>query len=134
MSMPTQLPVSPVSEKEERSSSRLKLITAVIRPEKMSEVFESLNQCNLVGGITMTDIRGNNRAPVVRQHCGVPFIVRVVGCVKVEVVVSVDDAHDVVECIRAAASTGHVGDGKIWVTDVSAMVRIRTGEKGLAAL
>ena len=128
-------PVRPSTESEGRSRSSLKLVTAIIRPERLGDVTESLDRLELVGGFTVSDVRGSGRSlPTTRYFRGIPFSVRFANEQKVEIIVPEDRVNEIVESLEQNARTGKVGDGKIWVTDVAAVVRIRTGERGLAAL
>jgi nitrogen regulatory protein P-II 1 len=112
----------------------MKLVTAIVKPHRIEEVKESLRELG-VNGLTTTDVEGFGRQ---RGHTevyrGAEYQVDFVPKVKVEVVVDDGDADEVVETIVKAARTGKIGDGKVWVTDVERIVRIRTGEMGPDAL
>ena len=112
----------------------MKLITAIVKPHRIEEVKEALRDIG-VNGLTTTDVEGFGRQ---RGHTevyrGAEYQVDFVPKVKVEVLVSEDDAQGVVDAIEKAARTGKIGDGKIWVTGVDQVVRIRTGEMGPDAL
>jgi nitrogen regulatory protein P-II 1 len=112
----------------------MKLVTAIVKPHRIEEVKESLRELG-VNGLTTTDVEGFGRQ---RGHTevyrGAEYQVDFVPKVKVEVVVDDADADEVVETIVKAARTGKIGDGKVWVTDVERIVRIRTGEMGPDAL
>ena len=112
----------------------MKLVTAIVKPHRIEEVKESLRELG-VNGLTTTDVEGFGRQ---RGHTevyrGAEYQVDFVPKVKVEVVVDDADADEVVETIVKAARTGKIGDGKVWVTDVEQIVRIRTGEMGPDAL
>ncbi|MGZ4132191.1 MAG: P-II family nitrogen regulator [Actinomycetota bacterium] len=112
----------------------MKLVTAIVKPHRIEEVKESLRELG-VNGLTTTDVEGFGRQ---RGHTevyrGAEYQVDFVPKVKVEVVVDDADADEVVETIVKAARTGKIGDGKVWVTDVERLVRIRTGEMGPDAL
>jgi len=112
----------------------MKLVTAIVKPHRVEEVKETLRELG-VSGLTTTDVEGFGRQ---RGHTevyrGAEYQVDFVPKVKVEVVVADDEADGVVEAIVAAARTGKIGDGKIWVTDVERVMRIRTGESGPDAL
>jgi nitrogen regulatory protein P-II 1 len=112
----------------------MKLITAIVKPHRIEEVKEALRDIG-VNGLTTTDVEGFGRQ---RGHTevyrGAEYQVDFVPKVKVEVVVSEDDAQGVVDAIVKAARTGKIGDGKIWVTEAEQVIRIRTGERGPDAL
>ena len=112
----------------------MKLVTAIVKPHRIEEVKESLRELG-VNGLTTTDVEGFGRQ---RGHTevyrGAEYQVDFVPKVKVEVVVDDADADEVVETIVKAARTGKIGDGKVWVSDVERIVRIRTGEMGPDAL
>jgi nitrogen regulatory protein P-II 2 len=112
----------------------MKLITAIIKPFKLEEVREALSGVG-VKGITVTDIKGFGRqkghAELYRgAEYGVDFLPKL----KVEAAVEEALLDRALEAIRASARTGKIGDGKIFVFDLSHVVRIRTGETGRAAL
>jgi len=112
----------------------VKLIAAVIKPHKLDEVKEALRGIG-VQGLTTTDVEGFGRQ---RGHTevyrGAEYQVDFVPKVKIEVLCDDDQASEVVEVITGAARTGKIGDGKIWVSQVEQVVRIRTGEMGPDAL
>ena len=112
----------------------MKLVTAVVKPHRVEEVKEALREVG-VNGLTTTDVEGFGRQ---RGHTevyrGAEYQVDFVPKVRVEVVVDDDDVDGVVEAIVGAARTGKIGDGKLWVTEVDRVVRIRTGEMGPDAL
>jgi len=112
----------------------MKLVTAIVKPHRVEEVKETLRELG-VSGLTTTDVEGFGRQ---RGHTevyrGAEYQVDFVPKVKVEIVVADDDTDEVVEAIVKAARTGKIGDGKIWVTEVERVMRIRTGESGPDAL
>ena len=112
----------------------MKLLTAIVKPHRIEEVKEALRELG-VNGLTTTDVEGFGRQ---RGHTevyrGAEYQVDFVPKVKIEVVVDDDDADAVVDTIVKAARTGKIGDGKLWVSDVERVVRIRTGEMGPDAL
>jgi nitrogen regulatory protein P-II 1 len=112
----------------------VKLVIAVVKPHKLDEVKEALRGAG-VQGLTTTDVEGFGRQ---RGHTevyrGAEYQVDFVPKVKVEVLCDDDQASEVVEVITKAARTGKIGDGKIWVTPIEQVVRIRTGEMGPDAL
>jgi nitrogen regulatory protein PII len=112
----------------------VKLVVAVVKPHKLDEVKESLREIG-VQGLTTTEVEGFGRQ---RGHTevyrGAEYQVDFVPKIKVEVVVEDDQVQGVVDAITKAGRTGKIGDGKIWVTGVEQVVRIRTGEMGPDAL
>ena len=112
----------------------MKLITAVIKPFKLDEVREALSAIG-VQGLTVTEVKGFGRQKGHTElYRGAEYVVDFIPKVKIEVVVEDDQVDRVIEAIEAAARTGRIGDGKIFVTDVQRVVRIRTGEADAAAL
>ncbi len=112
----------------------MKLITAVIKPFKLDEVREALSDVG-VKGITVTEVKGFGRQKGHTElYRGAEYVVDFLPKVKIEV--GVDDAQleSAIEAINAAAKTGKIGDGKIFVTALEQAVRIRTGETGSEAL
>ena len=112
----------------------MKLITAVIKPFKLDDVKTALESFGL-RGLTVTEVIGYGRQ---RGHTevyrGAEYTVEFVPKARLDVLVDDGDAADVVELIEKAAATGKIGDGKIWVTPVEDVVRVRTGERGPEAL
>jgi nitrogen regulatory protein P-II 1 len=112
----------------------VKLITAVIKPFKLEDVQAALTKAG-VQGMTITSVQGFGRqAGHVEVYRGTEYQVDFLPKVKVEVVVDVFDAERIADVISEAARTGKIGDGKIWITDVDRVVRIRTGEYDVDAL
>ena len=111
----------------------MKLITAIIKPFKLDDVREALSEIG-VQGITVTEVKGFGRqkghTELYRGAEYVDFLPKV----KLEVAVAADMAEKVIESIRNAANTGKIGDGKIFVSPVEEVIRIRTGETGAEAL
>ncbi len=112
----------------------MKLVTAIVKPHRLDEVKDALREIG-VNGLTTTDVEGFGRQ---RGHTevyrGAEYQVDFVPKVRVEVVVDDPDAQGVVDAIVKAARTGKIGDGKLWVTEVEQLVRIRTAEMGPDAL
>jgi nitrogen regulatory protein P-II 1 len=112
----------------------MKKIEAIIKPFKLDEVRESLAEAG-VTGLTVTEVKGFGRQ---RGHTelyrGAEYVVDFLPKTKVEMIVSDDQVERVVEAIVKAARTGKIGDGKIFVSNVEQVVRIRTGETGDAAI
>ena len=112
----------------------MKLITAIIKPFKLDDVREALSDIG-VQGITVTEVKGFGRQKGHTElYRGAEYVVDFLPKVKLEVAVAADMAEKVIESIRNAANTGKIGDGKIFVTPVEEVIRIRTGESGVEAL
>jgi nitrogen regulatory protein P-II 1 len=112
----------------------MKLVTAVIKPFKVDDVKSALKEAGIVG-LTVTEVKGVGRqGGHTETYRGTEYQVDLVPKVKLEVVVDDGDADEAVDLIVAAAASGKIGDGKVWVTPVEAVVRIRTGEHGAEAL
>jgi len=112
----------------------MKKIEAVIKPFKLDEVKAALSQVG-VQGLTVSEVRGFGRQKGHKeQYRGAEYTVDLVPKVKIEVVVADTAVASVVEAITRAARTGEIGDGKIFVSPLEQVVRIRTGEKGEAAV
>jgi nitrogen regulatory protein P-II 1 len=108
----------------------MKLITAIIKPFKLDEVKDALKAIG-VAGITITEVRGFGRqGGHTETYRGAEYQIDLVPKTSIDVVVTDDLVDRVVDTIASAAATGKIGDGKIWVTDVGRVVRIRTGEEG----
>ena len=112
----------------------MKLVTAIIKPFKLDEVRESLSEVGITG-LTVTEIKGFGRQ---RGHTelyrGAEYVVDFLPKIRVEVAVADGQVEAVIESIIEAARTGKIGDGKIFVTPLDQVVRIRTGEQGDEAL
>ena len=112
----------------------MKLVTGIVKPFKLDDVKTALESFG-VAGITVSEVQGYGRQ---RGHTetyrGAEYRVDFVPKIKMEVLVDDEDAADVVEVIIKSAATGKIGDGKVWVTPVEAVVRVRTGERGRDAL
>ncbi len=112
----------------------MKMITAIIKPFKLDDVREALSEMG-VQGITVTEVKGFGRQKGHTElYRGAEYVVDFLPKVKVEVAVDADIAEKVMDAIRDAANTGKIGDGKIFVTTIEQVVRIRTGETGTEAL
>ncbi len=112
----------------------LHLVTAVIKPHKLDDVKEALKGVG-VQGLTVSEVKGFGRqGGHTETYRGAEYTIDFVPKVKVEIVVGTDDAEKVAEAIAAAAQTGKIGDGKIWMTAVDRLTRIRTGEMGTDAV
>ena len=112
----------------------MKKIEAIIKPFKLDDAKEALGECG-VTGMTVTEVKGFGRQKGHTElYRGAEYVVDFLPKVKIEVVVTDDLAEKAVKALTDAASTGRIGDGKIFVTNVEESVRIRTGERGDAAL
>jgi nitrogen regulatory protein PII len=112
----------------------MKVVTAVVKPFKLDEVKEALKAAG-VAGITVGEVQGFGRqAGHTEVYRGTEYKVDFVPKVRMELVVDDGDVDRVIEAIVNSARTGKIGDGKIWVSDVSQLVRIRTGEQGTDAI
>ncbi len=112
----------------------MKLITAVIKPFKLDEVKTALKGAG-VQGMTVTEVQGFGRqSGHTEVYRGAEYTVDFVPKIKIELLVDDATAEGVVEALAAAARTDKIGDGKVWITDVDAVQRIRTGEKGPDAI
>lgn len=112
----------------------MKLITAIIRPFKLEDVKSALEQLG-VNGMTVSECSGFGRqGGHVEVYRGAEYVVNLVPKVKIEVLAEDEDADDLVRALVQAARTEKIGDGKVWVTPVDSVVRVRTGERGDEAL
>ena len=112
----------------------MRLVTAIVKPFKLDDVKEALQDHN-VQGMTVSEVKGFGRQ---RGHTevyrGAEYTVDFVPKIRVEVAVDDNIADKVVDAIVQAARTGKIGDGKVWVTGLQTVVRVRTGERGSDAL
>ena len=112
----------------------MKKVEAIIKPFKLDEVKESLSEIG-VHGMTVTEVKGFGRTGGKKEvYRGSAYVVDFVPKVKLEIIVPDDNVHQVISTIAEAAKTGRIGDGKIFVTPVDEVVRIRTGETGADAI
>ena len=108
----------------------MKLITAVVKPFKLDDVKDALKAAG-VAGMTVTEVRGFGRqGGHTETYRGAEYKIDFVPKVAIDLVVDDSQVDGVVDVIVQAAATGKIGDGKVWVTDVSRLIRIRTGEEG----
>lgn len=112
----------------------LKLITAIIKPFKIDDVKAGLKSIG-VDGLTVTEVHGFGRQ---RGHTevyrGAEYEIDFVPKLKLEIVIEGSRVEEVIDTIVASAATGSIGDGKVWVTPLDAIVRVRTNERGIDAL
>ncbi len=112
----------------------MKLITAVVKPFKLDDVKDALKTAG-IAGMTVTEVRGFGRqGGHTETYRGAEYKIDFVPKVAIDLVVDDDQVDAAVEAITSSASTGKIGDGKVWVTEVSRLVRIRTGEEGADAV
>ena len=112
----------------------MQLITAIVKPFKLDDVKDALKAAN-IQGITVSEVRGFGRqGGHTETYRGAEYKIDFVPKVRLEIVVDNSEVDHVVEAIKAAATTGKIGDGKIWVTNVDRIIRIRTGEEGSDAI
>ena len=112
----------------------MKLVTAIIKPFKLDDVKDALKNMGVVG-LTVTEVRGFGRqGGHTETYRGTEYQVDFLPKVRIEAVVDDSDASDVVETIVSAAKTDKIGDGKVWVSSIDEIVRIRTGESGAEAV
>ena len=112
----------------------MKLVTAIVKPFRLDDVRNALGEVG-IQGMTVTEVKGFGRQ---RGHTelyrGAEYVVDFLPKAKIEVAVGDDRVEEIVEAIAASARTGKVGDGKIFVTDLEQVIRIRTGETGDSAI
>lgn len=112
----------------------MKLIEAIIKPFKLDEVKDALNEIGVMG-ITVSEVKGFGRQKGHTElYRGAEYVVDFIPKIKMEIIVGDDLVAKVMETIEMAAKTGRIGDGKIFVTNVEEVVRIRTGERGQDAI
>jgi nitrogen regulatory protein P-II 2 len=112
----------------------MKLVTAIIKPSRLDPVLDGLKEIG-IAGLTVTEVRGFGRQKGKTEvYRGAEYEVKLLPKVKVEVVVEDGMVDRVMDAVAAAANTGKIGDGKIWVADLDAVMRIRTGERDAQAI
>ena len=112
----------------------MKKVEAIIKPFKLDEVKEALSEIG-VQGMTVTEVKGFGRTGGKKEvYRGSAYVVDFVPKVKIEIIVKDELVNQVLETISAAAKTGRIGDGKIFVLPIDEVIRIRTGEKGEDAI
>ena len=112
----------------------MKKIECIIRPFKLDDVKEALMEAG-IRGMTVSEVRGFGRQKGQTEiYRGSEYTIEFVPKLKLEIVVNDDIAEDVIEAVVQTATTGQIGDGKIFVTPVEEVIRIRTGERGVTAI
>ncbi|HEX8866846.1 P-II family nitrogen regulator [Lentzea sp. NPDC051838] len=112
----------------------MKLVTAIIKPFTLDDVKSSLEQLGVLG-MTVSEVQGYGRQKGHTEvYRGAEYSVDFVPKIKIEVVIDDTQVEKVLEAVVEAARTGKIGDGKVWVTPVDTVVRVRTGERGSDAL
>ena len=112
----------------------MKKIEAIIKPFKLDDVKEALNEIG-IQGMTISDVKGYGRQKGHKEiYRGAEYAVDFIPKLKIEIVVSADMTEKVISQISEAANTGKIGDGKIFVVPVEGAVRVRTGERGIDAI
>ena len=112
----------------------MKLITAIVKPFKLDDVKDALKTIG-IQGMTVSEVRGFGRQGGHSEtYRGAEYKIEFVPKVRVELVVDDADVDKAISAIRDAANTGKIGDGKVWITSVERLVRIRTGEEGRDAI
>jgi len=112
----------------------VKLVTAVVKPHKIDDVKEAL-QAYGVKGMTITEVSGFGRQRGKTEvYRGTEYTVDIIPKARIEVLCDLYDAEDIASVMVSAARTGKIGDGKVWITEVDRVIRIRTGEVGDSAL
>ena len=106
----------------------MKLVTAIIKPFKLEEVRQSLDLIGITG-MTITEVKGFGRQKGHTElYRGAEYVIDFLPKIKVEIAVSIEQLEDVIEAISKSASTGKIGDGKVFVSTLDQVIRIRTGE------
>ena len=112
----------------------MKKIEAIIKPFKLDDVKEALSEIGIYG-MTVTEVNGYGRQKGHKEiYRGAEYVVDFVPKIKIEIVVSDERAGETIETVRNAANSGKIGDGKIFVSTVEQVIRVRTGETGIEAL
>jgi nitrogen regulatory protein P-II 1 len=112
----------------------MKLVTAIIKPHQLDAVKEDL-LAHGVAGMTISEVRGYGRQKGHTEvYRGAEYVVDFVAKIRIEILTDEVDVEKVVDTVVTVARTGKIGDGKVWVTAVEDVIRVRTGERGLDAL
>jgi nitrogen regulatory protein PII len=117
-----------------KGTNTVKIVTAIIKPFKLDDVKDALKAAG-VAGITVSEVRGFGRqGGHTETYRGAEYKIDFVPKVSIDVVIADETVDSIVDAIVSSAATGKIGDGKIWVSDIERMVRIRTGEEGVDAI
>lgn len=112
----------------------MKKVEAIIKPFKLDDVKEALNEIG-IQGMTISEVKGYGRQKGHKEiYRGAEYVVDFIPKIKIEIIVNAPAADQVVETIQKAANTGKIGDGKIFILPVEDVLRVRTGEKGKNAI
>jgi nitrogen regulatory protein P-II 1 len=112
----------------------MKKIEAIVKPFKLDDVKEALNEIG-IQGMTISEVKGYGRQKGHKEiYRGAEYVVDFIPKIKIEIVVDAKQVDQVVEKIRDAANTGKIGDGKIFVSSIEEAIRVRTGERGTDAI
>ncbi|MCJ8328066.1 MAG: P-II family nitrogen regulator [Campylobacterales bacterium] len=112
----------------------MKKIEIILKPFKLEEVKEALIEFG-INGMTVSDVKGYGRQKGHSElYRGAEYIVDFLAKTKIEIIVKDEDVEDIIKAVSDSARTGKIGDGKIFVTDIEQVIRIRTGEKGDEAI
>jgi nitrogen regulatory protein P-II 1 len=112
----------------------MKLVTAVVKPHKWEDTRAALEAAG-VSGMTVSEVNGYGRQKGHREvYRGAEYDVALVPKLRIEIVVADEDVAEIVDTVVRSAGTGQIGDGKVWVTPVESVVRVRTGERDEGAL
>lgn len=112
----------------------MKKIEAIIKPFKLDEVKEALNEIG-IQGMTISEVKGYGRQKGHKEiYRGAEYVVDFIPKIKIEIVVQSENSKQIMEKIQQAAHTGKIGDGKIFVSPVEEVIRVRTGEQGAEAI
>jgi len=112
----------------------MKLITAIIKPSRLDAVLDALKDAGATG-LTVSEVRGFGRQKGKTEvYRGAEYAVKLLPKMKLEIVVAADQTEAIVEAVANSARSGKIGDGKIWVSDLESILRIRTGERDEMAI
>ena len=112
----------------------MKKIEAIIKPFKLDDVKEALNEIG-IQGMTISEVKGYGRQKGHKEiYRGAEYVVDFIPKIKIEIIVASDMVTQVVDVIQGAANTGKIGDGKIFVSSIDQVIRVRTGEQGKDAI
>ncbi len=123
-----------MSQFKEQGEIKMKKIEVIIKPFKLDDVKEALNEIG-IQGMTISEVKGYGRQKGHKEiYRGAEYVVDFIPKIKIEIVVESERADQVVDKIQESANTGKIGDGKIFVLSIEQAVRVRTGEKGKDAI